>query len=536
MAWYGEDGTKGTIAATNGSTAIVGSGTNWLTNKAAPGDVGGYGILAPLNSDFRLYSIDAISADGAMTIGRNFEGATASGLTYAIVPIDGPTVELLNDVQTLLNSSAFSQLNSAVGAAANGDFFQKLGGIITNRTTIQTIFALLSGITEVNVASASTCDIGNQVSPKAAITGTTGPITSLGTTASAFRFGRVVSTPTFNHSSTLLINNGGSNYTATADDRYIAWSDASATPVWRICFFRASGLPVSTAFTTLTVTSNSLTGIKVGAGGNGYVMVGNGTSSTEDAATFGVVYGQAGPFMGYGIKSLVAGYVSSYESSLARGVIDITSSGISLKFGSTQAVAIGSVVTMPEIALLTGAGLLAGADNTLTLGSASRRWSVVYAGTGSINTSDEREKSWIGELSDNEFAAGKAIYSELGGFKFLESIASKGEAAARIHFGVRAQRVRDILLAHALPAEKYAFLCFDEWEAQPAIAPTPEQPALPEIRNVEGEITQEAREFCAASPGSPAVPAGDRWGIRYDELTMFLLAVMDRRLSALEAG
>jgi hypothetical protein len=43
-----------------------------------------------------------------------------------------------------------------------------------------------------------------------------------------------------------------------------------------------------------------------------------------------------------------------------------------------------------------------GADNTQSLGAASYRWSVVYAGTGTINTSDEREKQQIANLDDAE--------------------------------------------------------------------------------------------------------------------------------------
>lgn len=42
---------------------------------------------------------------------------------------------------------------------------------------------------------------------------------------------------------------------------------------------------------------------------------------------------------------------------------------------------------------------LPGSDNTFTLGSASRRWSNIYAANGTINTSDEREKDIVSSLS-----------------------------------------------------------------------------------------------------------------------------------------
>jgi len=160
-------------------------------------------------------------------------------------------------------------------------------------------------------------------------------------------------------------------------------------------------------------------------------------------------------------------------------------------------------------------------DNVSASGQAGLRWSVVYAATGSINTSDEREKQWRGGLTDAEFAAGRAIFAELGGFQFLNSIAEKGEAQARLHWGARAQRVAAILEAHGLNPNAYAFICHDAWDA------VEEVPAEVEVRDGERHVVR---------PAVPGRPAGDRWGLRYDELIVFLLAVLDRRLSALEAG
>jgi hypothetical protein len=57
------------------------------------------------------------------------------------------------------------------------------------------------------------------------------------------------------------------------------------------------------------------------------------------------------------------------------------------------------------------------ADGTTTLGTASNRWSVVYATTGTINTSDENEKQQIRELSDVE-----------------KSLQNSREEFARLHF------------------------------------------------------------------------------------------------------
>jgi hypothetical protein len=136
-------------------------------------------------------------------------------------------------------------------------------------------------------------------------------------------------------------------------------------------------------------------------------------------------------------------------------------------------------------------------DNARQLGTSGFRWSVVYAATGSINTSDAREKDWRGTLSPTELQASAAILAEIGIFRFLAAMRDKGDTA-RLHVGLKAQAVRDILAAHGLDARSYAFLCHDAWEA-----------------------TDDA-------------PAGDRWGLRPDELIFFLLAGFDQRLRALE--
>lgn len=126
-------------------------------------------------------------------------------------------------------------------------------------------------------------------------------------------------------------------------------------------------------------------------------------------------------------------------------------------------------------------------DGAVNLGSGSRRFNTVYATTGAINTSDEREKTAIRSLAAAERAVALAIKSELGAFKFLTAVADKGEAA-RWHFGVGAQTVAAAFKAEGLDPHDYGLFCYDEW------------------------------------PESESQPAGHRYGIRYDELAMFILA------------
>ncbi|PZQ23598.1 MAG: hypothetical protein DI569_03925 [Sphingopyxis macrogoltabida] len=158
---------------------------------------------------------------------------------------------------------------------------------------------------------------------------------------------------------------------------------------------------------------------------------------------------------------------------------------------------------------ITGAGeVCPGADNNQPLGLGSHRWSTLYAATGTINTSDSREKLWQGPMTGAEQRAARRIAAELGFFQWNDAIAWKGAAAARRHFGVRAQAVWAIMADEGLidpidedgrpGATPYAFLCWDNWEDE-------------------------------------AVPA-DRFGIRADQLALFLIAGIDARLALLEAA
>jgi Chaperone of endosialidase len=103
-----------------------------------------------------------------------------------------------------------------------------------------------------------------------------------------------------------------------------------------------------------------------------------------------------------------------------------------------------------------------GTDNSTTLGSASYRWSTVYAATASINTSDGTTKTVIGSINDAEKRVAQRIKSGIKKFKFNDSIAKKGDSA-RIHWGVIAQDVKAAFEAEGLDAEQYALFCSDTW-------------------------------------------------------------------------
>lgn len=230
--------------------------------------------------------------------------------------------------------------------------------------------------------------------------------------------------------------------------------------------------------------------------------------------------GNANQFTDVGVNN-GSGYIAS-----SAGNLNLMTAG-----GQSFVFTIGSTATLA----VSATSLYALTDNSIALGLASRRYTVLYASTGTINTSDAREKDWRGPLSEAELRAARTIARGIGAYRWLASIQEKGDDA-RLHVGVKAQDVIAALEAEGLPAMDYGFVCYDSWAAQPAVPEMPGSPATPEIRDAAGAIVSPAMPAGPPMPGRPALAAGDRYGIRPDELCLFLAAAQEQRLAALEAA
>lgn len=148
-------------------------------------------------------------------------------------------------------------------------------------------------------------------------------------------------------------------------------------------------------------------------------------------------------------------------------------------------------------------------DNELKLGVASNRWSEVFAGTGTINTSDEREKQDIQPIEDAVFRAWAKV--NFVQYRFRDVVAKKGDKA-RIHFGLIAQQVKEAFESEGLNAFDYGLLCYDEWEDQY------EDVEVIDVEEVKDEITGEVITPQQSHTEKHLVQkAGNRYGIRYDE-------------------
>jgi hypothetical protein len=185
-----------------------------------------------------------------------------------------------------------------------------------------------------------------------------------------------------------------------------------------------------------------------------------------------------GVFQSNGSANARIGFRGTSQSDNTTATVGVDNSGRLVLRGTSQ-----------DILRIGSSALQAGTDNSFTCGSASFRWSTVFAATGTINTSDERAKQDICELNEAELRVAKACKGLIRKYRWRDAVAEKGDDA-RWHFGVIAQDVAAAFKAEGLDPFAYGVVCYDEWDAD------------------------EGRE------------AGNRYGVRYDELFAFIIAAI----------
>jgi hypothetical protein len=143
-------------------------------------------------------------------------------------------------------------------------------------------------------------------------------------------------------------------------------------------------------------------------------------------------------------------------------------------------------------------------DNTAKLGYPSFRWTVVYAVSGTINTSDANQKQQIRSLDAKEKAVATRIKGLIKAFKWNDSVAKKGDDA-RIHVGVIAQDVQSAFIAEGLDPSRYGMFCSDTWY------------------EVDGKAGKASDPYAADTEGAVEVT---QLGIRYDQLLSFVISAL----------
>ena len=129
--------------------------------------------------------------------------------------------------------------------------------------------------------------------------------------------------------------------------------------------------------------------------------------------------------------------------------------------------------------------------NTYTCGKSVAPWSGGFTQTAFTVTSDESAKTKPEAISDAMLDAAADV--DWCMFQYLDRVEEKGADGARWHFGAIAQRFVEAFERHGLDPYRFAFICYDEWAGSP------------ELIGEDGEVI------------SPAVEAGSRYGIRYDQ-------------------
>jgi hypothetical protein len=208
-------------------------------------------------------------------------------------------------------------------------------------------------------------------------------------------------------------------------------------------------------------------------------------------------------------------YYSTGSNQIAKESFSATYENYSLSLGSVTSF----IVNANSIG--------SGVDNVHSCGSGSRRFSVVYAASGSINTSDAREKQQVHDYNDIVLDAWGEV--QFKSFLFNDAVDQKGDNA-RIHAGVIAQQVIEAFAKHGLDATHYALLCYDKWEDEYEDIEVIDQEAV--TNEESGEIEQERKTHVERKL---TIQAGDRYGIRYEEALCIEAAYQRRRADRLEA-
>lgn len=273
-------------------------------------------------------------------------------------------------------------------------------------------------------------------------------------------------------------------------------------------------------------------------------FVGIGTSSPAKKLHVSGPSGDAVMYVQGGGTASAGAYVSSDVSNVARwsfGRENIATGDFLISYNETVRLRV----------LVSSGTIVPGADNLAALGTSSNRFSVVFSATGSINTSDERDKEDIGSIPDAWLDAWGAV--EWRRFKFKDR--------SRWHIGLIAQRVHSVFADRGIDAFEIGLCCFDEWEdefvpifEQQAKTRTEERVRLMDTGIIDRDdnpvfaeklVAEEVNFVEEVDTGKRELvrAAGDRWGLRYDECFAMEaawqrreIARQDARIAALEAA
>lgn len=504
MPWY----KAGTVSVTQNSNAVIGSGTAFIANSRV-----GDGFRGP---DGGWYEVTNIASDTAMSISPNYQGASNSAGGYALAPLQGYVKESADALRALVNQ--FGTKLAALGTTGNYETLPVAkggtGGV--NQAEARTGLGLGSVAVEntVPVAKGGTgrtdgrivfSELG--VQQAAALYGTQG-----------LYMGWNSGTQGEGH---FVVNKGGG--VGGFSWRSVNSGNTATGPAMTYSY---EGL---LSVSSLSVTASPIPVTSGGTGGNSQssarTSLGLGSS---DAPTFGGVELTGAAYIDFHYNSSTADYTTR--------LISDSASNITLRSASSTGLSMGG-------------SFFPNTDGGMNCGTSSNRFASLFAVTGTIQTSDAREKTPVSTMSDAEVSAAMLLGREIGTYKWLDSVSEKGDEA-RLHVGFTVQKAIEIMESKGLSAMDYAFICHDVW---PEIIRETKEVVRGNVYSV-GDILytdvpyatfeqykefpaftweETSREIVVVQEGRAA---GDRYGFRYDQLALFIARGQEERIARLEAA
>lgn len=293
----------------------------------------------------------------------------------------------------------------------------------------------------------------------------------------------------------------------------------------RISIENESGnIPSGGAYTSITNSLQNYVRISNGViQSNGNVFIHSSNNSVPEVG----LYSTSVPSAGYWLRGQVV-WNTSNTSEIAGWVCSTTGSGVDATWRVIPSFLSGNTTEALQVqkTLQVSTNFYPSTDNAVSLGNSSHRFSGAFLATSSISNSDSRVKSSVASASDTLLDAVGSV--PIHTFQFTDAVEKKGSNAARFHAGVIAQEVASAFQSKGLDATRYGLFCYDEW---PDEFQTIEIVDQPEVLDENGEVVSPA---VTHTEQRLITAAGDRYGIRYEELLMLECARLRRELQRMK--